>query len=207
MKFKLGDRVKGKAGLPRIGGKAGTVVEIGKPYGVEFDEPVESGHELDNPQKYKIDSCRWVFESDMELLLPYFADARVEDSTYSTTYGDGTITTIDIKDAFPLIVAFKNGYTLCYTLEGYTLTGIPIQSLFYSKPIFALPPPPKRKVKKVIQGWVNLYDTNLALVGVGLVHPTKNAADLATGPDKLGEACFIRHEYEVEEQGGQHETK
>ncbi|MEK9207771.1 MAG: hypothetical protein AAB922_04765 [Patescibacteria group bacterium] len=204
MEFKVGDRVKGRTGIPRIGGKIGTVMDVtsaGYDYGIQFDDPVEDGHCFGNLlkyKKYKSGHCRWVNDPEIEP-LPYFAGARVGDSVYSTTYGDGTIMLVNKVDIYPLKVTFQSSYTLFYTLEGYSINLIPIQSLFYSKPVFDLPPPPKRMVKKVIEGWVNLYDENLGRVEVGLLYPTRAAADFAKRPSRLGEACFIPHEYEVEE--------
>mgnify|MGYP001593108670 FL=1 len=148
---------------------------------------------------------RWVNEPEIEL-LPYFTDARVGDSAYSTTYGDGTITLINKRDAYPLKVTFQSGYTIFYTLEGYSINNIPIQSLFYSKPIFDLSPPPKRKVKKVIEGWINLYNEclkngnkTMGQWDIGLIYNTCVDADREQNPGRLGEAHFIHHEYEVEE--------
>lgn len=196
MEFKLGDRVKGKAGVPEIGGKVGTVMAVlagYSYYGVQFDEPISGGHDFDNPIEYKNGHCRWVDEEEIDLLpQPYFADARVGDSVYSTTYGDVTIISINRADIYYLKVTTQGGHILLYTLEGYSINATPIQSLFYSKPIFDIPPPPKRTVKKVIEGWINLYNDTAC---DNVIYNTKEAADLMG----VGEAHFIHHEYEVEE--------
>ena len=201
MLLKVGNRVKGKEGILGISGKVGTVMYTFAgtfDYGVQFDEPIKGGHNIGDSSKYKNGHCRWVSEAEIES-LPYFADARAGDSVYSMVCGDGTIIAINRASMHPLKVAFPNGDRVDYVLEGYDHIPIPIQSLFYSKPIFDLPPPPKRKIKKVLEGWVNIYERSMALNLFSLFYSTRTAADSGANTDRLGEAHFIHHEYEVEE--------
>ena len=87
---------------------------------------------------------------------PYFADVRIGDTVYDMAYGDGKVieSNQEIGDSF--MVDFTNRTTLFFTKQG-TFAFRPSmsnfnQTLFYSKPIFDLPLPPKRMVKKVIEG-------------------------------------------------------
>ena len=199
--MKIGDRVKGKEGIPGIGGKVGTIMKIdGRlcDYRVQLDELIEDGHNLIAPAEDKNGYCRWVDENKIELLSPpYFADARVGDTIYSMVYGEGEIYSIKLDSTYPLVCRFRNGYCYSYALGGYEIQTYPHQSLFYSKPIFDLPPPPKRTVKKVAEGWINLYKSNGVFFEMGRIFDTKEAADATQQAGRLGEAIFIHHEYEV----------
>lgn len=208
MRFKIGDRVVGKEGYPRIGGKVGTVVcsppnKTINDYGIEFDEPVVGGHSLGDSSTYKHGHCRWAKESELHAYVgdrdngpvPYFSYARVGDSVYDMALGVGIIKEIDLNSELPCKVVFDEAAdTLywCFTLGGSCEPGRH-QTLFYSKPIFELPPPPKRKVRKVIEGYINIYPARTS----GL-YSTKAEADKGAEPfsNRLGEAVFIHHEYE-----------
>lgn len=214
LRFKLGDRVVGKEGELLIGGKVGTVVLFGSygyDYGVQFDEAIKDesgcvlGHEFGDSLRYKKGHCRAVSESALEP-APYFVDGQVGDSVYEMGYGDGKINRIDSNPISPIKVIFKKDflaegkpleYSFNFNGEFYDRK----QTLFYSKPIFELPSPPKRKVKKVIEGWVNLYESNSAgsYVTNGRIKNTKEQSDDDADDSRLGGALFIRHEYEIED--------
>lgn len=189
LRFKLRDRVVGREGY-EFAGKVGTVViKDALCYAIQFDEPVCHGHSLGNSGEYKEGCCRWARDFELDP-SPYFVDGRVGDPVYDMAYGDGRIVDITLNLDRPLFVKFDSG-SYYFTMAGSTQEGLN-QTLFYSKPIFELPPPPKRKVKKVIEGWENIYKTS-----IGGLHPTKAAADTAARClARLGEARFVRHEYE-----------
>lgn len=124
---------------------------------------------------------------------PYFADARVGDSVYDMAYGVGKVERIDNIMPY-IIIHFANNKKFTFTTEGRLSCLMPQvihQTLFYSKPIFELPPPPKRMVKKVIEGWIMIYPHCL--------RKSKEEAEYSAKAGSLDEAHFIRHEYEVEE--------
>jgi hypothetical protein len=50
-------------------------------------------------------------------------------------------------------------------------------------------------VKKVVEGWINYYN----LGKLSPFYGVREEADKWKGPDRLGEAIHIHHEYEVEE--------
>lgn len=197
LRFKIGDRVVGKAGVSHIGGKIGTVVELSDSqefeYGIEFDEPIKGGHSF-SCEKYKSHHCRWVDDDELDPYIEaalYFANIKVGDSVYDWLRGEGVITNTNHCHSHPLLVNFGKTRSTTY----YTLGGVAIhcdkQSLFYSKPVFDLPPPPKRTVKKVVEGWMNIYKHTV----IGL-YDTEVDADKATSKDRLGKAHLIRHEYD-----------
>lgn len=88
-----------------------------------------------------------------------------------------------------LCVGFKNNISKHYTDSGKEV-GYAIRTLYWDKLI--LPERPKRKVKKVVEGWTNLYPTNS-------LYPSEELADSRALNNRLGKAHFIHHEYEVEE--------
>lgn len=191
-RFKEKDRVVGKDGVLFISGKVGTVVCITTgplSHGIQFDEPVEGGHDLGR-DLYKAGYCRWVNDNELEPYneAPYFADARVGDSVEEMALGKGRIEEIDPSNMRPLRVVFNGrGGSYYFTLDGK----IPIsfyQTLFYSRPVFELPPPPKRKVKKVVEGWV-MFDPRT-------LRNSKEEAEHSTLVGTVLKAAFIHHEYE-----------
>lgn len=199
-RFKNGDRVVGKIGRPYIGGKVGTVIKpatlLHYDYGVQFDDLIENGHDLGDLDKlHSRGHCRWVNDAELDP-APYFADARVGDSVYDMAYGEGKIKDVHIALTRPVITIIFKGY---HTVKSFYINGAEAegnnQTLFYSKPIFDLPPPPRRMVKKVIEGWENLYCDVDGFRG-GIIFRTREIADINKSPGRLGPAIFIRHEYE-----------
>ena len=87
----------------------------------------------------------------------------------------------EIKVQFPSL-------TISYYLDG-TALGKYVRTLYWDK--LVIPERPKRKVKKVIEGWVNIYPD--------VIHETESIANINCGHGRLGRAQFIHHEYEVEE--------
>jgi len=69
------------------------------------------------------------------------------------------------------------------------------QTLFWSDPHIIPPERPKRMVKKVVEGWVNLYPGNEC----SSLHETSIQANISAGSERLGPACKIYHEYLSEE--------
>lgn len=128
----------------------------------------------------------------------YFVDARVGDSVYDMAYGKGRITRTITDTLYPIGVCLENGHMHYYTLDGVYIGCGKNQTLFYSKPIFELPPPPKREVRKVIEGWINIYPSS-STQWTSTIHKTEALADEAVLNDRLGKAHPIYHEYWVEE--------
>lgn len=92
------------------------------------------------------------------------------------------ITNEEIKVQFPSI-------TISYYLDGTAISKY-VRTLYWDK--LVIPCRPKRKVKKVIEGWYNIYPDR------GL-YSLESRADERALPSRLGKAHFIHHEYEVEE--------
>lgn len=68
MKYKIGDKVRVKECLAGINlkGKIGKVIAIGRiyDYGIEFDEPIVTGHSCGG--RGKCGCCRWGYEIELE---------------------------------------------------------------------------------------------------------------------------------------------
>jgi len=129
-----------------------------------------------------------------------FEDARVGDKCWSIQLGDCVITRVEsLKKTFPIYVETLNGNLLTetYTLEGFVSTKNVFPSLFWSKPVFEVPQKPKRMVKKVLHGWVNIYPNDIVKF-THCIYATKENASRGARPDVI--TCIeINQEYEVEE--------
>lgn len=88
---------------------------------------------------------------------PYFKDAKVGDKVYSLIGGFGEITERTIYLGISrLHIEFPYRKDE-YDLDG-CLGGAYDQVLFWDKPEIIAPPKPKRKEKRTIEGWVNVYE-------------------------------------------------
>lgn len=123
---------------------------------------------------------------------PMFAEAKKGDKVWSFTGGWCNIVDTDYSQAYP--ISTNHGHS--YTLDGMILTTHWNPSLFWDEIKFEIPPRPKRKVKKVLHGWMNIYPPDTTRQGV--LHSSQKLADLAAWPDRI--SCIeINQEYEVEE--------
>lgn len=120
-----------------------------------------------------------------------FREAKVGDRVWSLLNGWGVIIDIAPECAYPLRVKFKDD-SQYFNLEGKTWDIHYSPTLFWDEVKIEAPPRPKRKVKKVIKGWMNIYPNTI-------LHDTKDSADCGAFAFRLGEAVYIHHEYEVEE--------
>ena len=128
----------------------------------------------------------------------YFDGIRVGDNVYSMGYGEAKVTDIDVAED-SIRVSTSNGWIFYFTFKGVsTTTSYGFQTVFWSEPIFDLPPPPKRMVKKAVEGWVNIYPAS-SVEWTSTIWPTEDKANQVILNGRLGKAHFIRHEYEVEE--------
>ena len=123
-----------------------------------------------------------------------FENANVGDRVWWYETGSwGVITIIKKFSDFPIEVKFLEGkrkYEV-FTVGGTTDLGLK-QVLFWDAIKIEAPPRPKLKVKKVLEGWVNVYPASSAW------HDTKGDAEHEAGKSRI--ACVhIVQEYEVEE--------
>ncbi len=118
---------------------------------------------------------------------------RVGDKLWDAAEGEWVEVTSIGSDTYPIVVKNENRHFTACTLSGlvYADSGIP---RYYWDEIKIIPPPrPKRKVKKTVELWVNIYPNG------ALPWNTREDADSTATPDRLGEAHHIIHEYEAEE--------
>jgi hypothetical protein len=89
---------------------------------------------------------------------PTFVDAKVGDKVYSLRYGEGIIEGFYPYDTVrPFRVMFTKGGCVAYGIDG-RLSKLDITpDLYWAKPEIIAPPMPKRKVKKSIELFLNIY--------------------------------------------------
>src|SRR3990172_10855855 len=91
--------------------------------------------------------------------MSYFKGLRVDDQIYVVGFGNVFVDHVAPHgsiDVYPIHIR-DIGW---YTLEGIR-RGEKHPSAFWSDPHIVAPPRPKRMVKKIIEGWVNIYDKNI----------------------------------------------
>ena len=127
-----------------------------------------------------------------------FENARVGDRVWDAHYGWGKITGHRFNGDPSLQVEFNS--PLRWGCIRYNFEGVPSggcsPSLFWDEVKFEAPVRPKRKVKKVIEGWYNMYLNG----SMSYRHYTKQNALDCNRINAIGEPVFIHHEYEVEEE-------
>lgn len=125
-----------------------------------------------------------------------FRDAKVGDKVWRPVKDNpegewGEITGIDEMSLYP-IRAFGQGFTW----DGYFYHSVQIPSIFWGPvQLPQLPTRPKRKVKKTVEGWVNVYPDDDPCF-----HLTREGADRGQFRTTKRIACVhLTGEYEVEE--------
>lgn len=123
-----------------------------------------------------------------------FENAKVGDRVWSITQGWGKITSINNTPNYPILAFFPSG-AATFTIEGkyYEKHQYPI--LFWDEIPITPPPRPKRKVKKEISRWANVY-TNYC----SSLYNSEKAANAGQNWNESRIACVeLKGTYEVEE--------
>jgi len=126
-----------------------------------------------------------------------FESAKVGDWVWSSTQGWGSV--IDNHDGttYPIRVSFNNGNIITtFTTNGMRVESDKYPTLFWDEVKITAPSKPKRMVKRVVEGWVNIYPNNH---NSSTLFKTKEIAVNARSRYALGDPFFIHHEYETEE--------
>lgn len=92
-----------------------------------------------------------------------FKDAKVGDRVWGPRFGDGIIEEIDIMNILPIQVSFDNCYSgaiVTFTIDGKCSLGDIGPSLFYAGTTINPAPRPKRKIKKTVTVYANVYSNN-----------------------------------------------
>lgn len=136
----------------------------------------------------------------------YFDGIQVGDKVYLLNDDEPYIVTRMYDDSFK--AESHTGIIHNVLMDGEVMSSADdLGQLFFWQPVHIDPPPrPKRKVKKVVGGWVNIFTHAVvsdSFVVVSRLHKTKEQAESnrAGMIDLifLGDPLYIRHEYEVEE--------
>lgn len=99
-----------------------------------------------------------------------FANARPGDEVMAFPHGNGVVklnlatdeTNLNDGTGYPIVVEFANGHEVRYTLDGYQFRGAKLPSLYWRGTYLCEAPPPRRKVKKTITRWTNIYSNGFA---------------------------------------------
>ena len=140
-----------------------------------------------------------------------FSSAKVGDRVWSSRFGYGVVETVTStpiglhpNSDTKMGIKFDNQWAW-YLIDGKQNGHDAFPTLFWDEVKITPPPKPKRKVKKVVEGWVNLYgeSPDFKLPTSFGIFPTKEEAIRGRMecdfPRYKGGPIFIRHEYEVEE--------
>ena len=133
---------------------------------------------------------------------PYFDGIKVGDKVYSMAYGWGVVCHLWARGLYPLGIKFTSGKDT-YTLDGEQYLG-ELQTLFWDKPEFTPPPRPKRKVKKLVERWMNVHHVD-GKTSFSRGCDTKEEADafeeanIRNGRNRRIACVKLTGEYEVEE--------
>jgi len=128
-----------------------------------------------------------------------FENARVGDRVWSSVFGWGSVRSFGGDEKYPVQVRFKSGNSdISYMVSGQR-DDYELRTLYWDELCIDPPERPKRKAKKIIEGWVNIYGD----VTIGNIHSSIEKAlfarDSVRGRVALGNPFFIHHEYESEE--------
>ena len=137
-----------------------------------------------------------------------FSGVKVGDKVFHVMHGWGTV----VETSFN---------SFCVTLtdrpdRNYMINKIPFwlngkvnlidknSSVFWDEIKIIPPPKPKRKVEKIIEGWMNIYPNSTTdkdiIASTCYLYVSQEAANReAYTLERIGEACHVIHKYTVEE--------
>ncbi len=118
--------------------------------------------------------------NEMERNICDFSNAKVGDKVWSIQCGDCVIS--KIRDGmFPIITTGDSTIEfLWYTINGNFRPTDKYPSLYWNNPNIIAPPAPMKNVKKIIEGWLNIYEN-----GKVYFYKSKPEADKAATPFRI----------------------
>lgn len=130
-----------------------------------------------------------------------FSEVCSGDKVFHVMYGWGVVVAVE-KATFR--VKFSNEIQDYFWFNGKTNQSNYNPSIFWDEIIIIPPPKPKRKVEKIIEGWLNIYpntsgDDDVVASSCHLYKSQKLADSLTDKTRRLGDAHHIIHKYTVEE--------
>ena len=134
-----------------------------------------------------------------------FSGVKVGDKVFHVRYGWGSVSAVPKTDNSYFEIEYSD--TFRFSIIGFTITGNTNKSdlnpsVFWDEVIITPPPKPKRKVEKIIKGWLNIYPgLNKDIIGSAcyLYQSQENADKEADKNRRLGKALYVIHNYTVEE--------
>ncbi len=125
----------------------------------------------------------------------YFDGITVGTKVYDREGGEWEV--IGVPSLY-FVAALKNGKSFNIKYDGFLFGFESLgQQFFWSPPQqIEVPPRPKRMVRKVVEGWINIYPGIVNNFAASSVYPTKKAANDGATSDRIGQPYFLHHEYE-----------
>lgn len=132
-----------------------------------------------------------------------FNNIRIGDEVFSIMHGWGKVIQLsNIVKSF--YVRFNNGIDRWVWFDGKTDQSHLTPSVFWDEVKIIPPTNPKRKVEKIIEGWINIYPkfiTSKEIIAsiCYLYTSQKDADNNANISKRLGDAYYVIHKYTTEE--------
>lgn len=133
-----------------------------------------------------------------------FSGVRINDKVFHVIHGYGTVVGV-VNNSFKAEFINKGNilFALWFLFDGKLNSLDRNPSVFWNEVIIIPPSKPKRKVEKIIKGWLNLYpshiiEKNTIVANSSFLYQSERDAD-ERSKNRLGEAVLITHKYTVEE--------
>lgn len=129
-----------------------------------------------------------------------FKDAKVGDRVWDLLKGWGEVASLSVEPVTSfnegkrrVYIDFISDEDCWYSQEGNSQEGISDKrrTLFWDEVIINPPPKPKKRVKKVVEGWINVYGKS----SISELYELKENALNERASIHLGEPLHIKHEY------------
>jgi len=134
-----------------------------------------------------------------------FRKARIGDKVFHIMYGWGEISELN-SNTFGVVFTDKNNkrITSWFFYNGKSDSNYINPSVFWDEAIITPPPKPKRKVEKILEGWLNIYpnktcNNDLSAMCYSLYKSQDLADKTARKERRIGESCYVIHKYTIEE--------
>lgn len=118
---------------------------------------------------------------------------------YSLKYGEGRIRSFFSGRIYPLEVQFTFDYVEYFDIMGRLFLRDITQDLYYAKPEIIAPRRPKKKVKRIIVRFVNIFTDNRTSLGYKTLEEADFQAKKLGILDERIDCIKLTERYEVEE--------
>lgn len=123
-----------------------------------------------------------------------FSQAKIDDRVWSLIDGWGIVIENYSKKDYPILVKFDDGKYNRFTIEGKCSIFNLNPTLFWNEIKFEIPQPPKRKVTKTFEGYININKNKKA--NGGMFYSTEDDAKKSAPNHAVAVAVKVVGEYE-----------